>query len=291
MVLLLTVCFVLLSSLPACAWDSYSATANPVSNHFNLTDRAITLLLEQYPITYPDLSQTIYRNALARSGVESKPSQAGSDNEATHSNSHFPGFITFPDLSALSAYNLCDYATGSNPGSNYPEWWWQSAVREYRYGSKDLAYFYLGSLTHVIADQAVPAHAYSIMHGGEDYEVWKKDQFEIMGLDNWYPDWYKWEWIELHDETHEILEQQNSYKEVFSEYLCFKPYRIRLKLACDSEPIFYVRIEYESESGPEVAMYGVDLTSDQTIEIEDDFKLGTQVTVKYSSFGEGDWGL
>jgi hypothetical protein len=73
---------------------------------------------------------------------------------------------------------------GTNAGTDDIEGWWQDAVDAYGAGDKELAYFYVGIMLHMIEDIGVPAHALGQYHQATG----PIDSFEIMGFSNWKPD-------------------------------------------------------------------------------------------------------
>jgi hypothetical protein len=69
---------------------------------------------------------------------------------------------------------LASYAVGNNPGSNHPEYWWQTSVCLWRHGNYVQSMAVLGQLIHMIEDQGSPPHAMYKMHGalsgGQNFE-------------------------------------------------------------------------------------------------------------------------
>lgn len=81
----------------------------------------------------------------------------GSNNEDTHKKGNFKiGGL-------MKSYNKTFYNDGTNWGSNTPSAWLDAW--EYCQADPTQAYYYLGSLLHLVEDQAVPAHAMNIYHG------------------------------------------------------------------------------------------------------------------------------
>jgi hypothetical protein len=73
---------------------------------------------------------------------------------------------------------------GTNEGCDDVEGWWADCREAYKAGKKELAYFYLGVLLHMVEDMGVPAHANKVHHQGNATEF---DHFEFMALSNWKP--------------------------------------------------------------------------------------------------------
>jgi hypothetical protein len=160
---------VLLPALAA-AWPSLPADS---SIHRRIAEDAINDLLGQDRSKYGELDT--YRAQLL--------------SESNYEDSH--GRKRDPDKTLADYTYWWEMAVGNNPGTNHPEYWWQTALHYYREGKKPEAYTYLGRLIHLVEDQGVPAHAYYIMHGLEI----GLDKFETLafgvGLGNYYPDYYK----------------------------------------------------------------------------------------------------
>jgi hypothetical protein len=74
---------------------------------------------------------------------------------------------------------------GTNAGSDDVPGWWRDARAAYLSGDKELAYFEIGIMLHMVEDMGVPAHANGIIHQGTLTEF---DNFEAMALQKWDPD-------------------------------------------------------------------------------------------------------
>ena len=140
----------LLASLPApaAAWDSVAPTAN---SHYLWAGKAVDELRLESP-AYNELD----REQIAR----------GAQNEAGHPQRRN---LTDPNLPTLY-----QYAVGNNPGNTSPEYYWQTAVYYYRLyvqsgmtntAYREQAYFFLGTMLHLLEDASAPPHAYNVMHG------------------------------------------------------------------------------------------------------------------------------
>ena len=166
--------FVLLLPSQAVAWDS---VPGDTSSHWYFVRDAKIELVAQDPTRYGELNT--YLDQL----------HEGSNYEGSHSQRRDPS------KNLVNYTYWADMAVGSNPGSNHPEYWWQTALHYYREyvttGSDEkrrLAYLNLGRLIHLIEDKGVPAHAYHIMHG---FGIGKIDNFEILAANNYYPEYYR----------------------------------------------------------------------------------------------------
>ncbi|MEO8758355.1 MAG: hypothetical protein ABI398_11475 [Devosia sp.] len=74
---------------------------------------------------------------------------------------------------------------GTNAGSDDVPGWWHDTAAAYTSGDKELAYFEIGIMLHMIEDMGVPAHANGVIHQGTLTEF---DNFEAMALQKWDPD-------------------------------------------------------------------------------------------------------
>ena len=165
---------VLMVLLPAmtAAWDSWPPDT---SSHWYFVRDAVSDLLSGDASKYSELKT--YLDQL----------HEGSNYEGSHSVRRDPN-RTIEDYEYWAGQ-----AVGNNPGTNHPEYWWQTALHHYRKwvttgdeGERREAYLNLGRLIHLISDQGVPAHAYYIMHGGAH-----PDNFEVLAVLNYKPDYYK----------------------------------------------------------------------------------------------------
>lgn len=74
---------------------------------------------------------------------------------------------------------------GTNAGADDVPGWWEDAKAAYASDNKELAWFEIGIMLHMIEDMGVPAHANGVIHQGTISEF---DNFEAMALQKWDPD-------------------------------------------------------------------------------------------------------
>jgi len=155
---------------PAYAWDSIP---KGTASHWQFLRDAINDLYGEDPKRYGELKS--FMSEL----------QDGSVNEAVHAQTRSVE-STFPE----QYYRM---AVGNNDGNNHPEYYWQTAIDHYRHYVKyndvaelGAAYFYLGSLIHIIEDMSAPPHAYNVMHGG----LTGQDNFELLAFNNLYYEYH-----------------------------------------------------------------------------------------------------
>ena len=74
---------------------------------------------------------------------------------------------------------------GTNAGSDDVPGWWHDAEAAFASGDRELAYFEIGIMLHMVEDMGVPAHANGVVHQGTLTEF---DNFEAMALQKWDPD-------------------------------------------------------------------------------------------------------
>jgi hypothetical protein len=163
--ILASLAVIALLSSPALAWDSakfkfLSKIIHPT--HSYLTEYA----LDQLQAKYPELKQ--YR-AVVIEGA----------NQELHE---------LPVKGTLHGIDLDKKRVehrGTNAGSDDVPGWWKDAHTAYASGDKDLGYFEIGIMLHMIEDMGVPAHANGVIHQGTLTEF---DNFEFMAAQKWDPD-------------------------------------------------------------------------------------------------------
>lgn len=148
LVVIVLACAIMLTNLPAAAWDSIVPYAN---SHYLWVSDAIAELRDESAI-YSELdAETIAKGAQSE---EAHPQRRN---------------LTDPSLPAWYQYSV-----GNNPGNTHPEYYWQTALYYYRQyvasgktnnSYRDQAYHYLGVLMHQLGDSSAPPHAYNVMHG------------------------------------------------------------------------------------------------------------------------------
>ena len=163
--ILASLAVIALLASPAVAWDSakfklLSKAIHPT--HSYLTEYA----LDQLQAKYPELKQ--YRDTIIEGA-----------NQELHE---------LPVKGSLHGIDLDQKRIehkGTNAGSDDVPGWWKDAETAYKSGNKELGYFEIGIMLHMIEDMGVPAHADGVIHQGNLTEF---DNFEFMALQKWDPD-------------------------------------------------------------------------------------------------------
>jgi len=171
-VLLLVISVLILGgTAPAVAWDSVPYDH---ASHWQFLRDAVNDLYSESPTRYGELRAQL------------SMLHDGSVNEDGHSQRRATGG-SFPS----EFYRM---AVGNNPGNTHPEYYWQTAIYHYRKyldthtpSELEAAYFYLGSLIHIIEDMSAPPHVYNAMHGGP----YGLDNFEVLSFGHLDYDYYR----------------------------------------------------------------------------------------------------
>jgi hypothetical protein len=162
---LATIALSLALASPGLAWDSAKfkmLTRIVHPTHSYLTEYA----LDQLQKAFPELKQ--YRDVIVEGA-----------NQELHE---------LPVKGSLHGIDLEKKRVehkGTNAGSDDMPGWWADAKAAYASGNKELAYFEIGIVLHMIEDMGVPAHANGVYHQGTITEF---DNFEAMALQKWDPD-------------------------------------------------------------------------------------------------------
>ena len=171
----------LCTSESAGAWDNLTSTG---SSHWRMLEQVI----DQVPLPAADQGDEANIHPLLLNG-------------SVYEGAHYQ---------RRAAPSGCDYwkgATGNNPGSTHPEYWWQSALCYYRAGDHNTAYSLLGYLIHLVEDQSAPPHTYYDMHGEEWYD---QDPFEVLAaVSALNLTYYKAPWEETEHPGKNILDEDS----------------------------------------------------------------------------------
>ncbi|MHB8896889.1 MAG: hypothetical protein ACYC99_17180 [Candidatus Geothermincolia bacterium] len=147
--LMLAVAIIVASAAPSPAWFSRTGGLIPNDSHTCITEASIknvkNMLLKKHK---DDLA--------AELETYSKDIIEGANNENTHELK-----VAYQRMDGSHEMNY-----GTNWGSQNPEVWLAGFAYYYiKEGDKPKAYYMLGSMMHLIQDQAAPAHASNIIHG------------------------------------------------------------------------------------------------------------------------------